>query len=225
MKELEKQEIFEIEILEWLKNKRFLNKLIFGGGTMLRLCYGLPRYSVDLDFWLYRVGNIEVFFNELKNKLSNDYEITDSFNKFYTLLFEIKDAKFPRKLKIEIRKTSEKFNFQNTIAFSKYSNKQVLVRALTLEQAMQNKIKSFLDRKEIRDLFDVEFLLKKGINLNASKEQLEKIKKLINSFKKQDYAVTLGSLLESDIRKYYKDNNFIFLVGKIVELMATFKDA
>ena len=170
MKELEKQEIFEIEILEWLKNKRFLNKLIFGGGTMLRLCCGLPRYSVDLDFWLYRVENIEVFFNELKNKLSNDYEITDSFNKFYILLFEIKDARFPRKLKIEIRKTSEKFNFQNTIAFSKYSNKQVLVRSLTLEQAMQNKIKSFLDRKEIRDLFDVEFLLKKGINLNASKE-------------------------------------------------------
>lgn len=219
MKELEKQEIFEIEILEWLKNKRFLNKLIFGGGTMLRLCYGLPRYSVDLDFWLYRVENIEVFFNELKNKLSNDYEITDSFNKFYTLLFEIKDDRFPRKLKIEIRKTSEKFNFQNTIAFSKYSNKQVLVRALTLEQAMQNKIKSFLDRKEIRDLFDVEFLLKKGINLNVSKEQLEKIKKLISSFKKQDYSVTLGSLLESDIRKYYNDNNFIFLVGKIVELM------
>jgi len=217
MKELEKQEIFEIEILEWLKNKRFLNKLIFGGGTMLRLCYGLPRYSVDLDFWLYRVENIEVFFNELKNKLSNDYEITDSFNKFYILLFEIKDARFPRKLKIEIRKTSEKFNFQNTIAFSKYSNKQVLVRVLTLEQAMQNKIKSFLDRKEIRDLFDVEFLLKKGINLNVSKEQLEKIKKLINSFKKQDYSVALGSLLESDIRKYYKDNNFIFLVGKIVE--------
>jgi len=217
MKELEKQEIFEIEILEWLKNKRFLNKLIFGGDTMLRLCYGLPRYSVDLDFWLYRVENIEVFFNELKNKLSNDYEITDSFNKFYILLFEIKDARFPRKLKIEIRKTSEKFNFQNTIAFSKYSNKQVLVRVLTLEQAMQNKIKSFLDRKEIRDLFDVEFLLKKGINLNVSKEQLEKIKKLINSFKKQDNSVALGSLLESDIRKYYKDNNFIFLVGKIVE--------
>jgi len=29
------------------------------------------------------------------------YEISDSFNKFYALLFEIKGTRFPRKLKIE----------------------------------------------------------------------------------------------------------------------------
>ena len=47
----EKHEIFEIEVLEKLKNARLLDSLVFGGGTMLRLCHELKRYSVDLDFW------------------------------------------------------------------------------------------------------------------------------------------------------------------------------
>ena len=47
----EKHEIFEIEVLEKLKNTRLLDPLVFGGGTMLRLCHEMQRYSVDLDFW------------------------------------------------------------------------------------------------------------------------------------------------------------------------------
>jgi len=35
MNDLIQQEIFEIEVLTWLKNNGFLRNLIFGGGTML----------------------------------------------------------------------------------------------------------------------------------------------------------------------------------------------
>ena len=52
MQDLIKQEQFELEVLDRLKSGRFLDRLAFGGGTMLRLCHGLDRYSVDLDFWL-----------------------------------------------------------------------------------------------------------------------------------------------------------------------------
>ena len=52
MQDLIKQEQFELEVLDRLKSGRFLDRLAFGGGTMLRLCYGLDRYSIDLDFWL-----------------------------------------------------------------------------------------------------------------------------------------------------------------------------
>jgi len=69
MNDLIQQEIFEIEVLTWLKNKGFLRNLIFGGGTMLRLCYNLKRYSVDLDFWTYRVDKIDQFFINLKDSL------------------------------------------------------------------------------------------------------------------------------------------------------------
>ncbi|MEA1927363.1 MAG: nucleotidyl transferase AbiEii/AbiGii toxin family protein [Candidatus Auribacterota bacterium] len=52
MRDLIQQERFELEVLDRLKSARLLDRLVFGGGTMLRLCFGLNRYSVDLDFWL-----------------------------------------------------------------------------------------------------------------------------------------------------------------------------
>ena len=57
-----KHEIFEIEMLEKLKNNRLLEPLVFGGGTMLRLCYELKRYSVDLDFWFIKKIPIKNYF-------------------------------------------------------------------------------------------------------------------------------------------------------------------
>lgn len=52
MQNLIEQERFEIEVLDRLNSGRFLRFFIFCGGTMLRLCHGLDRYSVDLDFWM-----------------------------------------------------------------------------------------------------------------------------------------------------------------------------
>jgi len=217
MNDLVQQEIFEIEVLAWLKNKGFLRNMIFGGGTMLRLCYNLKRCSVDLDFWTYRVNRINQFFINLKDSLKADYDLTDAQNKYYTLLFEIKKPPYPRKLKIEIRKENKESDFQETIAYSPYSNHQVLVKSFTLEQMMQNKTEAFLDRKEIRDVFDIEFLTRKGINISAKNEELKKIKEIIKGFEKRDYYVTLGSLLDDDIREYYKKDNFTYLLGIIDE--------
>ena len=214
------QEIFEIEVLAWLKNKGFLRNMIFGGGTMLRLCYNLRRYSVDLDFWKYRVDRIDQFFINLKDSLKIDYDLTDAQNKFYTLLFEIKKAPYPRKLKIEIRKDAEEKDFQEKIAYSPYSNQQVLLKSFTLEQMMKNKIGALLDRKEIRDVFDVEFLTRKGVDISASYEELKKIREIIQGFKKRDYYVTLSSLLADDIREYYKKDKFSYLLGIIGERLS-----
>ncbi len=137
MIDLGQQELFEIEVLVWLKNKRFLKNLIFGGGTMMRLCHNLNRYSIDLDFWLYNVQEIDKFYNNIKDSLFQEYTITDTQNKYHTLLFEIKKTPYPRKLKIEIRKEMEKADFQEKIAYSKQGNMQVLVKGFTLEQMMQ----------------------------------------------------------------------------------------
>ena len=66
----QQHEIFEIEVLEKLKNNRFLESLVFGGGTMLRLCHDLPRYSADLDFWIVKDIRYEPYFDRLKKFIS-----------------------------------------------------------------------------------------------------------------------------------------------------------
>ncbi|GER94021.1 hypothetical protein A45J_1779 [hot springs metagenome] len=155
MQDLIRQERFEIEVLDRLRSGRFLDSLIFTGGTMLRLCYSLNRFSIDLDFYLYKEIDARDYFRRLKEYLSRYYVIKDAENKFYTMIFEIKSKDFPRSLKIKIRKKTGKFKTDLSIAYSKYADKQVLVRSLSLEEVMMSKIEAFLGRKEIRDVFDI----------------------------------------------------------------------
>ena len=150
MQDLIKQERFEIEVLEKLNSRKFLNNLTFGGGTMLRLCFGLNRYSVDLDFWLTKKIDKKKLYREIKAYLAGQYVLKDSADKFYTVLFELKSKDYPRSLKIEIRKEIKKVKTEQAIAYSRYSNGQVFLKIVSLESMMESKIKAFLDRKEIR---------------------------------------------------------------------------
>lgn len=211
MQDLRMQERFEIEVLDLLNRDRILAKLVFCGGTMLRLCHGLDRYSVDLDFWLAVNINRTNLFNRIGETLGRRYKLTDAENKFYTLLFEVKSASCPSRLKIEIRKKRRTIETEKAIAFSSHAATQVLVTAASLPAMMSAKVEAFLDRREIRDVFDIEFLYKKGIALPPDPDTRQKLLRTIGGLKKSDYTVKLGSLLESDVRRYYATENFKIL--------------
>ncbi len=215
MQDLQNLEIFEIEVLELLNSIKVLDNLYFGGGTMLRLCHNLNRYSTDLDFWIDITLDSKSLFSKLKDEFKNRYKIVDAENKKYTLLLEIKSTTYKRNLKIEIRKEQIDFDWERKIAFSRFTNKQVTVKGLTLQQMMKNKIEAMLSRKIIRDCFDIEFLLMRGVELPSDKTKLEEIKKIIDSFKERDYKVTLGSILEEKERKFYLENRFKLLKEEI----------
>lgn len=206
-----KQERFELEVLDRLNSGKFLNNLIFIGGTMLRLCFGLERFSVDLDFWMMKKINQAGFFKDLKGYLARYYTLKDSANKFYTLLFELKSRDYPRSLKIEIRKEAVKIMPEQAIAYSPYANIQVILKVVSLADMARAKIRAFLDRKEIRDAFDLEFLVKKGISLEVSEETRKELFKVLAGLTPKDYKVKLGSLLAEKQRKYYLSENFKIL--------------
>jgi hypothetical protein len=211
MQALQDLEVFEIEVLELLNSLKTLDKLYFGGGTMLRLCHNLNRYSTDLDFWLDKKEDTKFVYATTKKNLSDNYRLIDSANKKFTLLFEIKTPAINRSLKIEIRKEQTEFEWERKIAFSKHTNKQIMIKGLTLQQMMNNKFEALLSRKIIRDAFDIEFLLMRGIEIPSDKNKLELALQIIGNFKDQEYKVTLGSILEEKDRKYYLENRFKFL--------------
>ena len=210
-----KQEQFELEVLDKMNSAKMLKGLIFGGGTMLRLCYGLNRFSVDLDFWAAGKIDSGAFFKDMKDLLASAYSITDAADKFNTLLFEVRSRGYPRLLKIEIRKEEKKVAVEQSIAFSKFSNTQVLLGTVSLKDMMAAKTEALLDRKEIRDAFDMEFLVKKGIVIEAVPETRERVRAVIASFTKKDYTSKLGSLLEEEERKYYSSENFKILLNAL----------
>jgi predicted nucleotidyltransferase component of viral defense system len=215
MQDFMKQEQFELEVLDKMNSAKMLKGLIFCGGTMLRLCYGLNRFSIDLDFWA--AGNIDrkTFFKNMNGLLASAYSITDAADTFNTLLFEFRSKDYPRLMKIEIHKGEKKVAIEQSIAFSKYSNTQVLLGTVSLKDMMAAKIAALLDRKEIRDAFDMEFLVKKGIGIEASPETRERARAVIASFTKKDYTSKLGSLLEEAERKYYSSENFKILLNAL----------
>lgn len=217
MQTLQNLEKLEIEVLELLNSIKTLDSLYFGGGTMLRLCHNLNRYSTDIDFWLDIKTDPKSFFTTIKKVLTDNYKLVDSANKKFTLLYEIKSPSLNRNLKIEIRKEQQNFEWERKIAFSRFSNKQVLVKGLTLKQMMANKIEALLSRKIIRDCFDIEFLLMRGVNLISNKDKLQKVLSIINNFKEQDYKVTLGSILDEKERKFYLQNRFSFLKEELTK--------
>jgi predicted nucleotidyltransferase component of viral defense system len=228
MQDLIRQEQFELEVLDRLQSGRFLDRLVFGGGTMLRLCFGLDRYSVDLDFWLFPAAGGKktspdlqsdslsmddhgAWFSALRQFLAGFYEIRDAADKFRTLVIELKSSDYPRTLKLEMRKGMKLTKTERAIAYSRHSSVQVYLRTIALPEMMASKIAAFLQRKEIRDAYDLEFLVKKGVVADISPEKADQVLTAIAALTRQDYNVKLCSLLEADQRPYYRQNNFKIL--------------
>jgi predicted nucleotidyltransferase component of viral defense system len=213
---LAQHEKFEMEILNVLNSGRFLDKMVFGGGTMLRLCHEMNRYSADLDFWLSAQVDPDNYLENICRFLEKDFEITDSQNKYFSLLVEARSSDYPKRLKIEIRKEIRNWDMEKCIAFSRFSNRQILLNTHTLNQTMLNKISALTDRHEIRDAFDIEFLLRKGIDLpQMDRNKINSIRNRLNSFRKTDFTVKLGSLLEEEMRTYYTEKGFRYLLEKL----------
>ena len=216
MKRLEDHESFEMAFLNRLASDRLTGSLVFGGGTMLRLCHELPRYSLDLDFWFYKETDFSDFFRKLRDAASPAYEITDAQEKFHSLLLEMRRARGTTKLKIEVRKkVAPSSSSEKKIAYSPHFPTQVLVRGFTLKQMFKNKVSALTERGEVRDAFDLEFLLRKGIEPDLSDEERNAVMSRLKGFKKKDFDVKLGSIILPDLREYYRVSRFSFLEEKL----------
>jgi hypothetical protein len=87
---------------------------------------------------------------------------------------------------------------------------------MTLDQMMQNKIEAILERKEIRDGFDIEFLLRRGIHFpELPAKRFLQLKNVIEGFSEREFRVTLGSALEPEVREYYITNRFSYLLERL----------
>ena len=213
---LRQHEEFEIEVLDKMNSAKLLEQLVFGGGSMLRLCHELNRYSVDLYFWFVKKIPQNDFFDKCRKIFEKGYEITDAQMKHYTILFEFRSAQYPKRLKIEIRREWKECDYEQNIAFTRFSTRQVLLNALTLNQMMKNKIEAFLDRGEIRDCFDIEFMIRRGVEIpRMDEKQSIAFRKKLTLLKDRDFKVKLGSILENDTRDYYIANRFRFLQEKL----------
>ncbi|HLB56698.1 MAG TPA: nucleotidyl transferase AbiEii/AbiGii toxin family protein [Coxiellaceae bacterium] len=139
-------------------------KLGFKGGTAAYLCYGLGRFSVDLDFDLLDENAAAEIFEKIKKIIKNYGTIKESYDKRYTLFFLLSYQHELHNIKIEISKRQ----FGSCYHMENYLGVPLLV--MNKEDVFANKLVALIERegKTNRDIYDVWFFLKNHWSINKT---------------------------------------------------------
>jgi hypothetical protein len=170
------REYLQYKILEIIFDLPLANKLSFLGGTALRIIYGNPRFSEDLDFDNFGLSQRDFLFLTGKvrsglEKQGYSVEIRNVFKGAYRCYIKLPGILFgnqlskikEQKIIIQIDTAAHQFDYQPD---KKILNKfdvftQILVTPLDI--LLSQKIYAILNRRRPkgRDFFDVIFLLQK----------------------------------------------------------------
>jgi len=149
------------------------NKAILHGGTAIWRCYNGKRFSEDLDFYLQIDSKkIETFFEnikkigfEIKKKKISETSIYSEME-FGRVLIRL-EATFQKKESILCDYELSDGNF-------------ISVYSLSREDFLIEKVKTYLKRFKIRDLWDIFFLMK----MVEDPKKIKELSNLIKSYKK-----------------------------------------
>jgi len=157
----------EMVFLSDFSNDNLASKVVFYGGTALRLAYGSPRFSEDIDLLAIKPVKFTEFEKLIKQVVKNNSlkwklkDIKDKRNTFFAL-FGIEDENLKHKfsLKIEIHKPARKINLKTELVLLKspVSIAEPLLLVPTLEELQRLKKDALADRKKARDIFDLWYI-------------------------------------------------------------------
>ena len=182
------REEYEMVLLNSIFDSSLGSKLVFRGGTALRLAYGSPRFSDDLDF--SQTDNIDEteFINWCENTSQKNpkLELIEAIKKHYTLYakFRVIDEVLPRSIgiKVEISTRDDKFikdkDYTLVNLASEVTPITSLAQVATLERI--KKEKQSISPLRISDVFDLWFIgqmLRKPIEMDFSQFKLDQVKK------------------------------------------------
>ncbi len=168
------REEIEMIFLNELAQNDLSSKVVFYGGTALRLVYDSPRFSEDIDLIeIKRVSFTE--FKEFIEDLSEQqgWKLSDIKDKRQTIfaLLKINDEKLkhPFSLKIEIHKPAKKVNLNINLNLIKspVSILSPLLLVPTLENLKTLKEDAIAQRKKARDIFDL-WYISQSLRVNFS---------------------------------------------------------
>lgn len=163
--------------------REYGTELVFKGGTALKKCYGLGRFSEDIDFTCLKSIDAKkldsgfklfgVEYEKVTEEYSDGLKITYRINgPLYTGIRQslckfIVDMSFREKVILQPAvKTIGRF-LREIPSFDVYVMRE--------EEILAEKIRAVLTRKKARDIYDLAFLVDKGVRFdeNLVKEKLQ----------------------------------------------------
>jgi len=203
------REYFQHLFLSELYKLSGAEKMLFKGGTALRIIYGSPRFSEDLDFSLFGVTErsikefTENLFIDVLDKIGQAGAIVElkeasqtSGGYFGIATFKIEG--YPSvgvEINISSRNGRGVAPEADSIASDFVSTYTIL--HLPKEEIVEEKIFSALpQRKKERDFYDLYFMLRRGMVTAEQKKRLAEIKnEILQWAAEKDFRSELGALL------------------------------
>lgn len=202
------------------------SNLGFKGGTALMFFYGLPRFSVDLDFNLLD-RSIEKRIYEKVRKISQKYgTIHDEAIKHFGIIIVVDYGKGERKLKIEIsnRDFNDSYEIRSLFGIS--------MKVMKPANMFSHKLCAILDRNAFtpRDIFDTWFFMEQKtplvpeiIEKRMKTPYFEYLQKCIDAIEKEtskNLLQGLGELMDQKIKTFVKNK----LKDETISLLRFYKE-
>lgn len=192
------------------------DKILFKGGTALRLIYQSPRYSEDLDF----TGINNILYSEIENLILETLRNLNSWG-FRAEIIEAKKTTGGYLSKIDFSFSEHKTNLKIEISFrirkqkskgefSRVKNEFIPhydIYQLSQKEIVNGKISALIARAKARDWYDLYFLLRAQMLEIEHKKMLsgllEKLKKSETNFKKElkDFLPYSHQMILKDFKK------------------------
>lgn len=214
------REYFQHVFLAELYKLPGAGKILFKGGTALRIIYGSPRFSEDLDFSLFGVyaheqkryvedlftevlatverGGIRVVIHGKSDATHGGYWGAANFR-----LYDYQPVEVA--INISSRNGREVRGEVETIANDFIPTYNLL--HLPKEELVDEKVfGALLERHKERDFYDLYFMLRKSMLSSEQKHRLAGVKEqILASAKEKDFRSELGVFLPADLQPIISD--------------------
>jgi predicted nucleotidyltransferase component of viral defense system len=183
----------------------------FKGGTAAMLFYGLPRFSVDLDFNLLDKNSAGTVYQKVKKIVLKYGRIHDEAQKFFGDLLSLDYEHGERNLKIDIshRTENDEYVIKNLLGIN--------VKTMEISDMFSHKIVALLGRKEFaeRDIFDCWYFMKEKTPVNQQivenltqkplSEYLQDCIDKMGNLPKRSLLYGLGELVADDMKSFVRN--------------------
>lgn len=217
-----------LEILLFLVTREAGKNLVFKGGTALYKLHSLNRFSEDLDFTKNaKVFDATDFCAKAIKKLEYHgvpakIKAMDVYQNQINIVFELTGPFFdgnPKTMTRVVINISEKekilYNPEERTIFSQYSDiPSFNVFVMPLHEIFAEKIRALLTREKARDIYDLWFLLQKGVVVKKQ-DVNKKLKKYKIKYNKQRILARIDAL-----EKSWKTDLRTLIVGQLPDFAA-----
>jgi predicted nucleotidyltransferase component of viral defense system len=157
----------EMSILEQLSQDPIGSRVVFYGGTALRLAYGSPRFSEDIDLLCVKpvaFSDFHRFVSDVAETAGGQWKLSDVKEKRKTLfaLLTIRDEnlKHAFSVKIEAHRPKESIALDTELLLLKspVSLAEPLLLVPRLQELKRLKEAALVGRKKARDIFDLWYI-------------------------------------------------------------------